>query len=247
MKTKIILFLLFYLQNNNLFADCRNHALGKAITVTGWTPDEAYQKLHLELPKLGVFQTVDLKSVKAMTSYSYKESTVMYRSIYANIDMIATYHCRINNMYAITASIPDGSVNYYPELIQERLKRAEIRKDNWYAKLWTFESAKRYCGNKSYALITIDEEAVLEVENGVIVHKHTEWVGTETTHVVCGSGWKAKLYADKGKQFYNQPDVHLRDDGRRYVQWYAQPGYHLHAIKDWSRYMELQMLHNAMK
>lgn len=242
MKTKLILFLLLFLINNNLFATCSNNKLGRQITVTGWTPEEAYQKLHLELPKLGVLQTVDLKSVKAMMDNNYSEKTALFHGIKANIDMIATHHCKINNMFAITASIPNDAVNYYPELIQGWLENRVANKNDFFVKYWSFESAKRFCKDQDYSVLSFYYEHKFELKGAHVVDEFRH--GATTSYVVCGSGWHLYIYADEGRKFYKKHDVYFKHTGRKYTQLYTRTD---GLFRDWSDNMELQMLHNAMK
>jgi hypothetical protein len=241
MKTKLILFLLSYLISSNLFASCHTNSLGKTITVTGWTPEEAYEKLHLELPKLGVLQRVDVKNLKAMSDNTYHEQTILTRTITANIDSIATYHCKINNMYAITASIPNGAVDYYPEYLKDMLNNG-IKPEGLFLDYWSFENAKKYCGGQDYSWIVTWYNHVLDIKGSEIRKSFRD--GPYTVNLVCGTGWEMYLYSSAGMKYYDRAQHYYKHKGRKYTaRFYNQ----LHFIGDFSDNMDLQMLQNAMK
>lgn len=242
MKSNLLIFLLLLLISSNVYSSCKATSIGKQITVTGWTPEEAYQKLHLELPRLGVLQTVSLESVKAMSDNKYFEQVALYKTINANIDMIATHHCKINNLYAITVTIPDGSINYYPERINMWLQNRAPDNDDFFVRFWTFQAAKRHCKDKDYSLITINYQHKMELKGGYVVHQHRDLA--RVTSVVCGSGWEVYLYSDGQYKSANRPYGYFKHAGRKYTQIYADlSGYY----PEWSDYMELQMLQNALK
>ena len=241
MKTFLILVTLLFLISNNLYASCKSGSFGKQITVMGWTPDEAYEKLHLELPKLGVLQNVELKSVKALSDNKYSEHTLITKSIKANIDMIATYHCKINNQYAITITIPDGKINYYPSIVADWLKRRAPDENDFFVRFWSLESAKRFCGSRDYSVITIDYRHAFDLRGAHVVHSFRDI--TNSSYIICGSGWEIYLYGDKTYKQLNNPYGYFKHYGRKYTQLYADFRTY---EGEWSDYMELQMLHNAM-
>lgn len=241
MKTKLILFLLSYLISSNLFASCKSNSLGKSITVTGWTPDEAYEKLHLELPKLGVLQTVDVKSLKALSDNEYHEQTILSRTIKANIDQIATYHCKINNMYAITVSIPNGAVDYYPEYLKNILNNG-IKPEGMFLDYWSFDNAKKYCAGQDYSWIVTWWSHHPSIKNGEVRKSFRD--GPYSVHLVCGTGWEMSLYSKPGMERYERARGYHKHKGRKYTALFYDDQ---HFIGDFSDNMELQMLQNATK
>ena len=241
MRSNLILFLLLSLISSNIYGSCNKSNLGKTITVTGWTPEEAYEKLHLELPKLGVLQRVDVKNLKAMSDNTYHEQTILTRTITANIDSIATYHCKINNMYAITASIPDGAVDYYPEYFKNMLNKG-LKPADLFLDYWTFDNAKKYCRNQDYSWIVTFYRYHPSLKNAEVIKSFRD--GPFTVHLVCGTGWEMFLYSKPGMERYEKPRGYHKHRGRKYTALFYDDVYF---IGDFSENMELQMLNNAMK
>lgn len=243
---KIILIFLLLAITTNLYANCAGGVKNsKSLTVTGWTPEEAYQKLHLELPKIGVFQEVDVKSIKTLTDNNFTEKVQLRSSIKANIDMIATHHCKIDNMYAITALIPEGKINYYPERLARMHRIDPDDKEIFFKKFWTFEQARRYCGTQDYSLISIQEPNAIEVQGGRIVHVDNYL--SMITYVICGSNWTARISSTKSNLNSGRYCLGIQHDGRKYGQWWGYDNCFSNWVGDVSRYMELQMLQNAIE
>jgi hypothetical protein len=228
-----------------LYGNCNLIKNSRAITVKGWTPEEAYQKLHLELPKIGVFQEIDLKSIQTMTDKKYLEKIQLRKSIRANINMIATHHCKIDNMFAITALIPEGGVNYYSDWIKESYQYDPSDKNWFYRKFWTFEQAKRYCGDQDYSLISLQAPGNLTVQGGRIVHKDDYL--SMVTYVICGSNWTAKIHNNASDKRYGIYVREIEHSGRKYTQWYALHNGQVIMHNEASDNMELQMLQNAIE
>jgi len=243
MKTMLIVLLLIL--NSNVYASCAGVKNARALTVTGWTPEEAYQKLHLELPKIGVFQEVDVKSIQTMTDGKYLEKVQLRKSIKANIDMIAMHHCKINNMFAITALIPESGVNYYPDGIKQMYQRSPDNKNWFYLKFWKFQEAKRHCGDQDYSLISLQDPGTLTVQGGRIVHQH-DYLGM-ITYVVCGSNWTAKIHNNREDKYFGIHQREIQHSGRKYSQWWAKHNGQVRWYGEVSNEMELQMLQNAIE
>ena len=201
---------------------------GETVTGLGLTYEEAQMDLHKKIPSLGILQTINLEQKKMLVGGSYSESSFLKSQVSANIDNIMTQNCKINGLFAISAIIPEGSVNYLPKDITDI---SDITKEA------NFVNAKKMCGDGTYTII-VSMNDQFETSGGREVY-HKKLHGIHKM-VVCGSFKLKSTWFNSG----------YRDDIReifanKYNLIYLG-SMNNEVIEDYSKEFHLEMIKNAI-
>lgn len=202
---------------------------GEIVTGVGITYEDAQIDLHKKLPMVGVLQAVNLEQTKISTGSTYSETSIMRNKISANIDTMVTQNCKINGLFAISAILPENSINYIPKSVSDLIDVSDEA---------NFVHASKACGNDQYSvLVSMNDE--FETSGGKVVY-HKNESGIHKL-VVCGQfklksrwnpqhGWSndtREIFANKYNLIY-LGSVRIKD------------------IRDYSREFQLEMIKNAI-
>jgi hypothetical protein len=187
---------------------------GETVTGIGLTFEEAQLDLHKKIPSLGILQTINLEQKKMLVGDSYSETSLLKSHLSANIDNVLTQNCKLNGLFAISAIIPQGSINYIPKAVSD-IANVSDKAD--------FVQAGKLCGNDQYTVI-VSMNDHFEISGGKIAIQNNN-MGIHTV-IVCGQfklqtkwfnhGWTTdvrEIFANKYNLIYlgSYRDKDIRD------------------------------------
>jgi len=201
---------------------------GEIITGIGLTCQDAQLDLHKKLPTVGILQRVDLEQTKISTGNTYSETSILRNKISANIDTMLTQNCKTNGLFAISAIIPEHSINYIPDIVPHK---SDVAKQS------NFKYAHEVCGDDMYSVI-VSMNDHFDIAGGKVAIRNNE-MGIHRV-VVCGQ------FSLKTKWFNHGWTTDVREIfANRYNLIYLG-SYRNKDIRDYSKEFHLEMIKNAI-
>jgi hypothetical protein len=217
------------------------------VTASGFTPKEALNNFHQQLPQVGILQDVKLKSFKYKTLNKYKESTMISKSIFANFDYLTKYQCKKGLNYVISAIVPRKTISYIPNSYGElKYNKKHLNK------FLSFVKAQKICGKESYHLIT-SNSMINFTENGTKSFRIKRIEGSRFSYnkvydtddtfqlrimIVCGFNWQIWMnkHANHSPELIKNTWTHIVQNAKHGIRFY-----------NYNKEMQLQMISNAIK
>lgn len=153
----------------------------KVITGSGISYEDARLDLYKKLPQIGVLESINLKTTKLSSNYSFSENSVLSKSINVTFDHISIQNCRLpDGRYASSAAFPLDGISYLPkeslgEIFDEPIFMKEFA---------TFKYANRVCNDEMYTVL-LGMNPEYSISGGRVIFE--DLVGGIHRVVICGT------------------------------------------------------------